>query len=82
MRRISDTDLNFRHSALYAMCVALGYIDTTGSKTSAMEFYKRVDAARQRGDVVIPQDGHYTLTRDAYQRVVDTFTAQRTRAAA
>jgi len=81
--RITQDDKDFRHTPLFAMCVALGYIsvDEVASDPhgSARRFYDRVDEAIRRGDVVKPegQAGHYRLTEEAYRRLVDTFSAAR-----
>jgi len=42
----------------------------------AMDSWRRVEAAEKRGDIRRPQDGHYELTREAYQRIRDANTAQ------
>jgi len=81
--RITEQDRRFRHSPLVAMCVALGFINAEEAEadpvTTLWRFYERVDQAIQRGDIVKPEDGHYHLTEQAYQRSYEIF---KTRSAA
>jgi hypothetical protein len=76
MKRITDSDLEFRHSPFCAMLAVLGYVDQSMSNAAIMDVYRRISAVEARGDIAIPENGHYHLARTAYERCVKANEAQ------
>ncbi|MCC2652443.1 MAG: hypothetical protein K0Q60_2606 [Microvirga sp.] len=75
-KRLTDEDLTIGHAALCAWLAALGYIDKSAPKADIMKVYAKVKKAEEAGDVRIPEEGHYELTRSAYERFAAANAAQ------
>jgi hypothetical protein len=69
-KRITDEDLKMRHAVMHAMLAALGYISDDASIATAMEVQRRFDDAVANGRMALNGRGHYTVTREYYDRQV------------
>jgi hypothetical protein len=66
MSRITDEDLEIRHSVLHAVLAALGYVPDDASASTIWQVQQCVNTAVAAGRMQINSRGHYTLTREYY----------------